>query len=112
MLIFWNFCGVPFVYCFSSFYLYFNQNPSNMVVTSSPWSYTLIVVLWFVYYVWDTANSQKNHFRMQRMGQAIHRSVSRNVEGKDEKYLLTCCFGCFDRLGLLSILEELKIRFS
>ena len=69
MLIFWNFAGVPFVYCFSSWY----------IATHPPfehsWPYTLLCFALLIgsYYVWDTAQSQRNRFRMQRRGTFVKR---------------------------------------
>jgi Delta24(24(1))-sterol reductase len=70
MLIFWNYVGVPFVYCFQSFYILKNN-------LQLPLSYMLplLLVLLFAYYVWDTANSQKNRFRMQQRGTLIKRKA-------------------------------------
>lgn len=70
MLIFWNFAGVPFVYCFQSVYL---AKVAGPIEHSSWYTITLYVILCTAYYIWDTANSQKNHFRMQQAGTYIKR---------------------------------------
>lgn len=63
MLIFWNLAGVPFVYCWNAYFAlyYFNGRPTF----ASPYYYALLGVLLVAYYIWDTAQSQRNHFRMQ-----------------------------------------------
>lgn len=66
MFIYWNLVGVPFVYCFSSFYILAN-NPQV------PYIGPLFIVLLVAYYVWDTANTQKNRFRMQLNGSYVPR---------------------------------------
>ena len=63
MLIFWNFAGVPFFYSFQSFYILEN-NPQ----LSTTYIIVLFILLFISYYIWDTSQSQKNHFRMQRRG--------------------------------------------
>jgi len=66
MLIFWNLAGVPLSYCHCTIYLA-NHHPST-------YSHSLpVLVLFytsylFAYWVWDTANSQKNMFRAQERG--------------------------------------------
>jgi delta24(24(1))-sterol reductase len=69
MLIFWNLSGVPFLYCHSSHYL-IKANPEEMPL---PWIVSMYVLLLVGYYIWDTANSQKNRFRMQLKGTYIER---------------------------------------
>lgn len=65
MLCFWNFSGVPFVYCIQSFYIYKN----TLKIQLSPMYMTfLFVTLAFAYYVWDTSQSQRNRFRMSKNG--------------------------------------------
>jgi delta24(24(1))-sterol reductase len=68
MLIFWNFAGVPYVYTFQSIYILRNGNQ-----LSAPFAIGLIALLLFAYYMWDTANSQKNRFRMIQRGTYIPR---------------------------------------
>ena len=69
MLIFWNFSGVPYVYCFQSFYLL--KNP-GLNLSSGVFG-VLLVILLFAYYIWDTAQSQKNRFRQQLKGTYVKR---------------------------------------
>ncbi|MCI0382371.1 MAG: delta(24(24(1)))-sterol reductase [Chlamydiae bacterium] len=70
MLIFWNYVGVPFVYCFQSFYILKN-NPEF----STGFMVFLFTTLLIAYYVWDTANSQKNRFRMQLRNTFVQRKT-------------------------------------
>jgi delta24(24(1))-sterol reductase len=63
MLSFWNFAGVPFLYCLQSVYLVKHDPhlPSWFL-----WGVT--VALLTAYYFWDTSQSQKNHFRLEHSG--------------------------------------------
>tara|TARA_R110002126_G_scaffold239409_1_gene382634 strand:+ start:60484 stop:61782 length:1299 start_codon:yes stop_codon:yes gene_type:complete len=70
MLIFWNYVGVPFVYCFQSFYILKNNVQLPLI-----YMIPLLIILLFAYYVWDTANSQKNRFRMQQRGTFVQRKA-------------------------------------
>jgi delta24(24(1))-sterol reductase len=68
MLIFWNLVGVPYVYSFNSYYLLVNS------VEHSPWYMAaLFALLLGAYYIWDTAQSQRNRFRMQERGTFVRR---------------------------------------
>lgn len=71
MLIFWNMAGVPFTYCLSSLYL-LKVGPRHH---STPYVAALFIALLAAYYVWDTAQSQKNRFRMQQRGTYVPRKT-------------------------------------
>ncbi|MCH9614763.1 MAG: Delta(14)-sterol reductase [Chlamydiia bacterium] len=87
MLIFWNYVGVPFVYCFQSFYILQN-NPQIPLYFMVP----LFALLLIAYYIWDTANSQKNRFRMQLRGTFVERRTFPQLPWgtlKNPKYIET-----------------------
>ena len=65
MLVFWNFAGVPFVYCFQS--LFIKQVVPTLNYGPFHTAFLLVFIL-TVYWIWDTVNSQKNRFRMKRQG--------------------------------------------
>ena len=67
MLIFWNLAGVPFTYCLSTLYLV-KTSSGQALSFSTFYMVFLYVFLLAAYYVWDTANSQKNRFRMRKTG--------------------------------------------
>jgi delta24(24(1))-sterol reductase len=73
MLIFWNLAGVPLTYIHCTVYLA-NHHPSTYT-----WNKYALAVLYlaylFVYWVWDTTNSQKNRFRAKESGGAITRKA-------------------------------------
>ncbi|KIV92329.1 hypothetical protein PV10_06781 [Exophiala mesophila] len=73
MLIFWNLAGVPLTYCHCTIYLA-NHAPSTYC-----WNKYALAVLYvayiFVYWVWDTTNSQKNRFRAKDSGGVITRKA-------------------------------------
>lgn len=75
MLIFWNFAGVPFSYCYSTLYLLNRSLANNPVHHSKMYTVSLYIILLAAYYVWDTANSQKNRFRMQQRGTFVERNT-------------------------------------
>lgn len=90
MLIFWNLSGVPYVYSFHSVYLL-----RNSWIDYSPFGLTiLLIILLAAYYVWDTAQSQKNRFRSQLKGTYIPRFTFPQLPWgtlKNPKYLKTQC---------------------
>jgi delta24(24(1))-sterol reductase len=73
MLIFWNLAGVPLSYCHCTLYLA-NHDPSTY--HWNPYLLGLLYVSYlFVYWVWDTTNSQKNRFRAQERGNLVIRKT-------------------------------------
>ena len=63
MLNFWNITGVPFLYCFQSYYILKNQE--SISLNSPVWFVSGIYLLLVVgYYIFDTANSQKACWKM------------------------------------------------
>ncbi|KAL9102476.1 MAG: hypothetical protein Q9163_002376 [Psora crenata] len=73
MLIFWNMAGVPLSYCHASIYLA-NRAPS--VYQWNPIALSILYILYiFVYWVWDTCNSQKNRFRQEERGTLLLRKT-------------------------------------
>ncbi|KAG9238818.1 delta(24(24(1)))-sterol reductase [Amylocarpus encephaloides] len=73
MLTFWNMAGVPMSYCHGILYLA-NHEPSTY-----SWNKYALAAFFssylFVYWVWDTANSQKNSFRMMERGTFVKRQT-------------------------------------
>ncbi|KAF3899866.1 Delta(24)-sterol reductase (Ergosterol biosynthesis ERG4/ERG24 family protein) [Trichophyton interdigitale] len=73
MLTFWNMAGVPFTYCHCALYMAKNH-PSeyrwNPIALCA-----LGVVYLFMYWMWDSANGQKNAFRHKERGQLIKRNT-------------------------------------
>ncbi|XHG06446.1 Delta(24(24(1)))-sterol reductase erg4B [Aspergillus wentii] len=73
MLIFWNLAGVPLSYCHCTIYLA-SHDPSEY-----HWNRYFLVFMYasylFVYWVWDTTNSQKNRFRQQERGTMVSRKT-------------------------------------
>ena len=73
MLIFWNLAGVPLSYCHSTIYL---ANHAPSVYRWNPFFLgPLYVSYLLVYWVWDTANAQKNRFRQQERGTLMNRKT-------------------------------------
>ncbi|CAG8949915.1 hypothetical protein HYFRA_00004245 [Hymenoscyphus fraxineus] len=73
MLIFWNIAGVPLSYCHCTLYLA-NHDPSTY-----QWNRYVMAALFtsylFVYWIWDTTNSQKNRFRAGERGAMLERKT-------------------------------------
>ncbi|KAF2192514.1 hypothetical protein K469DRAFT_620867 [Zopfia rhizophila CBS 207.26] len=66
MLVFWNMAGVPLSYCHCTLYLA-THHPDEY--TWPTWFIGFLIAMYlFVYYVWDTCNSQKNQFRQEERG--------------------------------------------
>lgn len=73
MLIFWNLAGVPLSYCHCTIYLA-NHDPSEYHWNRYFLAFLYVAYL-FVYWVWDTTNSQKNRFRQQERGTMVFRNT-------------------------------------
>ncbi|KAL4928335.1 c-24(28) sterol reductase [Aspergillus undulatus] len=73
MLIFWNLAGVPLSYCHCTIYLA-NHNPATYHWNRFFLAFLYIAYL-FVYWVWDTTNSQKNRYRQQERGTRVFRKA-------------------------------------
>ncbi|OAX80747.1 hypothetical protein ACJ72_04913 [Emergomyces africanus] len=73
MLIFWNLAGVPLSYCHCTIYLA-NHHPDTYRLNRYA-LVSLYIAYLFVYWVWDTTNSQKNRFRQQREGGMTQRKT-------------------------------------
>lgn len=71
MLIFWNLCGVPFVYTTQSIFLV-QKTPQFVQYPTAVWVFLYIAII-VLYYIWDTCNSQKNRFRMVLNGSYVPR---------------------------------------
>ena len=71
MLIFWNLAGVPLSYCHCTIYLA-NHDPATYRWNRAALA-ALFVAYLVVYWVWDTANSQKNRFKAQLNGNDVER---------------------------------------
>ncbi|KAJ5518486.1 C-24(28) sterol reductase [Penicillium expansum] len=73
MLIFWNLAGVPLSYCHCTIYLA-NHDPAEYRWNRYFLAFLFVAYL-FVYWVWDTTNSQKNRFRQQERGTLVARNT-------------------------------------
>lgn len=83
MLIFWNLAGVPLSYCHCTIFLA-TRDPA-----STAWPKPVLVFLYLaylaVYYIWDTANSQKNMFRQRERGCVLDRTTFPTLPWKEIK---------------------------
>ncbi|KAH8893434.1 Delta(24(24(1)))-sterol reductase [Thozetella sp. PMI_491] len=73
MLIFWNMAGVPLSYCHCTIFLA-NHDPAEYR-WPRPFLAAMFVSYLLVYYVWDTANGQKNGFRAGERGKFVKRNT-------------------------------------
>lgn len=81
MLIFWNLAGVPLSYCHCSLYL---ANHAPSVYKWNRWALVFLYISYlFVYWVWDTANSQKNRFRQAERGTLRDRTAFPQLPWKE-----------------------------
>ncbi|QPG95463.1 hypothetical protein C2857_000759 [Epichloe festucae Fl1] len=74
MLTFWNLAGVPFTYCHCTLYL--ATHPPSEYRWNRYALAALFAVYLFMYWMWDTSNSQKNYFRqMEHQGKLTKRKT-------------------------------------
>lgn len=66
MVIFWNFAGVPFTYCYSIVYMA-THDPETYRF-STPTYIFMYALLLFAHFVFDSSMAQKSRFRMQLQG--------------------------------------------
>ncbi|KAF8338113.1 ERG4/ERG24 ergosterol biosynthesis protein [Cantharellus anzutake] len=71
MVIFWNFAGVPFTYCYSIIYMATHEPEKYRF--STPGYIALYATLLTAYYIFDSSMSQKSRFRMQMQGNYKYR---------------------------------------
>ncbi|KAJ1028770.1 hypothetical protein NDA16_001935 [Ustilago loliicola] len=71
MVIFWNFAGVPFTYCYSIVHM--AAHPPSYYKFSTPTYVFMFSLLIFAHYVFDSSMAQKSRFRMQLQGTFKHR---------------------------------------
>ncbi|KAF3895112.1 Delta(24)-sterol reductase (Ergosterol biosynthesis ERG4/ERG24 family protein) [Trichophyton interdigitale] len=73
LLTFWNMAGVPFTYCHCALY-FAHHDPSEYCWNPFALA-TLSSAYLFMYWMWDSANGQKNSFRHKEKGQLIKRNT-------------------------------------
>ena len=90
LLTFWNLAGVPFTYCHCALYLA-NHDPATY-----RWNRAALVafalVYIFFYWMWDSANGQKNAVRLGDKDQIVKRNTFPQVPWqsvKDPKFIET-----------------------
>lgn len=79
MLAFWNGAGVPYVYCFQSWFL---ATHSRAEVGIPSWAVALLAI-WLLafYYFWDVIQKQRNSFRMKLNGTYVERHTFPQFRG-------------------------------
>ncbi|KAJ1536953.1 C-24(28) sterol reductase [Nowakowskiella sp. JEL0078] len=108
MIIYWNFSGVPFTYCLSSLYLLKTEKGRNLQMSPFYIGFIFFILI-FAYYIWDTANSQKNRFRMQQVGTFVPRFTFPQLPWgtiKNPKYIPTPSGGGLLVSGWYSIIRK------
>jgi len=73
LVIFWNFAGVPFSYCYSIVYMA-THDPSTYRFSTGGYV-ALYTTLLTAYFVWDTSMAQKSRFKMQTQGTFQYRKT-------------------------------------
>ncbi|KAJ1677954.1 C-24(28) sterol reductase [Spiromyces aspiralis] len=89
LLAMWNLSVVPFMYCYSSVYIYIRGDTLDLPAAWIIFCYVLLLV---GYFFWDTGNSQRNRFRMYHNGTLIDRKAFPQLPcsfSPDYKYIQT-----------------------
>lgn len=81
MLIFWNLAGVPLSYCHCAIYL--ANHPPSEYSWNKYFLFFLYTSYLFMYWVWDTTNSQKNRFRSRERGTVTDRKTFPQLPWKE-----------------------------
>ena len=90
LLTFWNLAGVPFTYCHCALYLA-NHDPATYRWNRPALAAFAFVYLFF-YWMWDSANGQKNAVRLNDKDQIVKRNTFPQVPWqavKDPKFIET-----------------------
>ena len=78
MLIFWNLAGVPLSYCHATLYLSNHLDAASRSSGSAirtPLLTGIFLSYLVVYWIWDTAGSQKHRFRAKQRGELLLRKT-------------------------------------
>jgi len=94
MLCWWNFAGVPLLYCYQSLFLAkYAWDGLHLPLPAAPYYMLLTGSLCWAYYVWDTANYHKCYFKMEMRGEILERNLFPTFSPVKEPKYLKCDAG-------------------